>query len=726
MKKDRWFDWTEYALLLGSGAGAVASVATQQALLAAAPLSLLAALGLMSRRQLQDQLAQSQSAARLVSDGINHRLKDLKEQLEELPTHDHLKTVRQSMAAQNKQDILSLSQVVEHTRKQLALQIDEKEFPELQELRESLVKLQERYTGLSVEIKDVRSRCQQLSDMSRIEATETMVAKLETELMQLRVHLDVLGTNAKNNYTGLEDRLKYLNQQVQQLTTEEQRSLLKEEVQQLVKAVTQMVSRDEFWRLSNQVTESTADKLIFQELHTQATQKTEDLQARLDGLEQQLGTMTNSILEAVAETVEPLENSGVAQLSSRLDATEEQMGQLTQAVLETVAETLEPLQTTIAAETAGDQWLIDFAIPGEHSSSRQALEQLLTQAHRRVVLVWPWAENMALDDALLGQFRQVLERGCRLDIGWCHRGDTHDHPLLRSIDQRWSAAAGKQNQLKHAFHQLLRLKQDYRDLFSFKILGTTENFAVGDTTCALVGIQALQTQTSLFPHVNLKLRTTDLTVIQSLIQRFETPAIEVNDIGAYFNRGITRYDIAAYGDALEDFSQVIQTRPSAAVYNWRGVAWVEVGDVARALQDFGKAVRLDTRLFEAHCNRGVLRIDVRDYQGALSDLETAAALRPTSAIPYFYQGKALQLLGDVPRAVVQFGQAIERQPQLALPYCYRAIACQKQGNVHQAVSDLETAASLMRTAGDVKNLDQVIRKLETLKQGPQLRTAVFV
>lgn len=731
VKKDRWFDWTEYALLLGSGAGAVASVATQQALLAAAPLSLLAALGLISRRQLQTQLSQSQSVMTSINSRLDKQLQSVQGQLAEMPTHEHLRAIRQSTIAQTKQDILSLSQVIEHTRKKLSSQIDEKEFPELQELREYLVQLQERYTELSIDFKDVKSRCQRLSDMSRIEATETMVTKLETDLMQLRVHLETLGANAKNNYTGLNDRLTYLKQQVQQLTTEERQSLLKGEVQKLVQTVSGMVSRNEFLELTTRLTESTADKLILQELQTQSLDKTEQLQQRLDQLEQQLGDVTDSILEAVAETVEPSQgqsDTSVAQLQKRLESTDQQLGMITEAVLEAVSETLAPLQASVAGAAVNNaaDWLLDFDTPGGMSNSRQALEQLLGQTRKRLVLVWPWADSVALDDSLLQQFRQLLERNCRLDMGWCHQGDHREHPLLRNISQRWSEHSTRHQQLKQALNQLLPLKQEYPDLFSFRILGTAENFAVCDAKCALVGMQALPTQTSLFPTVKLKLRTTDPAVMRSLIQRFENPAIDADDAGAFFNRGVTRYDIRDCNGAIEDFTQVIAIRPSAAAYNSRGVAWFEIGDYAKALQDFGHAMRLDARLFAARCNRGVLRIAVRDYGGALSDLEAAVDLRPRSAIPYFYQGQALQFLGDLPQAIKQFGLAIERQPDLALPYCYRGAAYQKQGHLEQAMTDLETAARLLRSSGDMTNLNQVMRKLEALKQELRVRTAVVV
>lgn len=686
MNKRRWFNLTEYALLLGSGAGTIASVATQQALLAAAPLSLLAGLGLISRRQLQTRLSQSQSVMLSVNSSLDQRLKDVKEQLEDLPSHEQLNAVRQSVIAQNQQDILSLSQLFEYTRKMLLEKIKEQDIPELQELREELGKLQEHYAKLGIDIKDVRSRCQQLSDTSRIETAEAMFAQLKTEVMQFRVHMEVFGADTKNNFSGFNDKLQYLKQQVQQLATDERQSLLKAEVQELVKTVSGMVSRDEFLELSARVQGLKTDMSPISQ--TNPLFSSEQLQQRVSSLEQQMGTVTDSILEAVAETLEPLQ-----------------------------AET---------SNTPNSQWLLDFDNVDGKSNSRKALEQLLTEARARVILVWPWADNVRLDADLILQLRQVLERGCRLDIGWCHQGDSREQVLLRTIAQRWSENSARHRQLKQALSQLLPLKQDYPALFSFKILGTTENFAVGDSTSAVIGMQALSTQTSLFPTVKLKLQTTESAVIQPLIQRFENPVIGADDAIAYFNRGITRYDMRDYTGAVDDLTQVITISPSAAAYNCRGVARMDMNDYARALQDFTQAIRLNSGLFAARCNRGVLRIDIRDYDGALDDLTAAIDLRPQSAIPYFYKGRIFQFLGELRQAVGQFSLAIERQPKLALPYCYRGTAYQKQGKLLQAVADLETAARLLRATGDTNNLEQVTRKLDKLKQALQMKTAMVM
>ena len=729
MKKHRWFNLSEYALLLGAGAGTVASVATQQALLATAPLSLLAVLGLVNRRQLETKVSQNQSVMLSVNSKLDERLRDVQEQLEDLPTHEQLTAVRQSIIAQNQQDILSLTQVFEYTRKTLKEEIEKQEIPELKEFHQHIANLQDQHSQLFIDLKDVRSRCQQLQqlDTSRLETTEAALTKLKAGLMQLRVHMEVIGSDTKNNHAGLSDKLHYLEQRVQQLTTEERQSLLRGEVQELVKTVSEMVSRDEFLELSTNIKERVVpQERILQLVQSFDPAEIAQVQQRIDLLEQQLGNVTESVMDAVAETLEPLDQ-GVAsmeRLQQRLDDTDQQMSMMTNVVLDAVAETLEPLQASIA-NAADSQWLLDFANIEGKSNSRQALEHLLTQANERLMLVWPWADSVDLDAELLAQFRKVLERNCRLHIGWCHRGDNREHPLLLSISQRWSESSVRHRQLKHALKQLLPLKKDYPDLFSFKILGTTENFAVCDSSSALIGMQTLSTQTSLFPTVKLKLRTTDPAVIRPLIQRFENPTIDSEDAGSYFNRGITRYDMRNYGGAVDDFTQVISIRPSAAAYNCRGVAWLEVGNRAEALQDFGQAIRLDAHLFAARCNRGVLRIDVRDYDGAIGDLEAAVDLRPQSAIAYFYLGQALQSSGNLRQAIGKFGLAIERQPNLALPYCYRGAVYQKQGNLRQAIADLETAAHLLRTSGDMNNLIQVIRKLETLEQEARVGASVM-
>ncbi|MEL6327329.1 MAG: tetratricopeptide repeat protein [Cyanobacteria bacterium J06626_23] len=783
LKKHRWLDLTEYALLLGAGAGTVASVATQQMIFASAPLSLLAALGLVGRQRLEQQLANHENAVKVIGSKLSADFESLQDQVAELPTPELLTGFQRSIIAQNEQAINRFSKALDHTRQQLEQQIEEIETPDLSLVYQDVVQLQDQYTYLCASINNVSSQMQQLSSVNRLEATETSIAQLKTEMMQMRVNLEAFSSDAKTSYAALRDKIQHIERRIRQLPLQGNPSFLKEDVRELIKTVSEMVPRPEFLELNRSFQE-------LREQHRQLRQTVQGLPASapepapiattaadvdetltqmtegLSSLEKALTTATENT-NSLTPTVETTINQAVVnylssfrlqlgklnqlthtlegqhselhqqlsqlpevldaaamerqmeRLQSRLDKTEEQLGTVQTSVNTWTQQA--PHTTQMSGEA---QWIFDFPTaetaetgPITKSSSRKALDQALVQARKRLLLVWPWAEDIELDDEMVNRFRQLLERKCKLEIGWCHVESVPTGRLLQSINKRWGDYSEQRRRLKTALNLLLPLKQAYPTLFKFKVLGTKENFLVCDRTFAIVGVQSMQTQTSVFPNVNVKLRTANAEVIQHLIRRFDTPSLAPQDGDAYFNRGTTRYDLRDQPGAIADYSQVLELDPTHAVaYNNRGLAWADMGEFDKALSDFSRAINLDSHLFVAYCNRGLLRLENRDPVGAIADFTEAIALHPSSAIGYFYRGQAAQAMGDMTQAITDFGAAIERSPQLALPYCYRGAAYQKQGDTRRAIADLEVAARLLRSTGDVNNLDQVNRTLEKLTQ----------
>jgi tetratricopeptide (TPR) repeat protein/archaellum component FlaC len=811
LKKHRWLDFSEYALLLGAGAGTVASLATQQLIFASAPLSLLAALGLVNRQRLEQQLAKERRVTQALDKKLSQNVEALRDQVAELPTPELLTGFQRSVIAQNEQAVTRFSKALEHTRQQLEQQIDEIETPDLSLVYQDVMQLQDQYTYLCASLNNMSAQIQQLSSLSRLEDTEAQVSQLKTELMQLRVNLDTFSSDSKTSYAGLRDTLQHVERRLRQIPLQGNPAFLKEEIHELTRTIAEMVPRPEFLALSSSFQELREQHRHLRQLveaklkapdpgtlaqvarvseapvmedaaiaHTTATFD-QTLTQLTAGLQQLEAALTQATGEAEAETpiIEATINQAVVnylsrcrlqlstlnqlthqmedqhqqlsqqlrdlpdildaaaigqqieRLQSRLDQTEDHLGTVKHAVDSWLGQS--PHTTQMAGEA---QWILDFpaaeSFPEQEanvlkSSSRKALDQALLQARKRLLLVWPWAEDTPLDDAMVACFQQVLARKCRLEIGWCHLDYHSEGRLLRSINQRWGDYGYQHQQLKRALNKLLPLKQAYPDLFKFKILGTQENFLVCDRTFAVLGMQSLDSQSSVFPQVNLKLRTTNAQVIQQLIQRFDKPVLDAQDAMAYFNRGTTRYDLRDQPGAIADYTQVIEISPAQAMaYNNRGLAWADLGEFEKALQDFSQAISLDDHLFVAYCNRGVIRLDRRDYAGAIADLTEAVRLHPSSPIPYFYRGQALQALGDLIKAVADFSCTIERSPNLALPYCYRGAVYQKQGDTRRAIADLEVAARLLQTTGDVKNLTQVVRTLEKLQQTTPVRATAQV
>jgi tetratricopeptide (TPR) repeat protein len=414
----------------------------------------------------------------------------------------------------------------------------------------------------------------------------------------------------------------------------------------------------------------------------------------------------------------------LVRLAKRLEKTEVELEALKQQRAET------PDRGSAAAAT-DTTWLIDFPtaapVPGVEApkpASRQALELALDQAQKRLLLVWPWASHVTMDDDLLKRFTRLLDRGGQLELGWCHQGDQQEGRLVWRISQRWDTESSHLATLKAALNQLLPLREHYPDRFKFKIMGSAESYLVcdggadggGEATYAIVSLRSLPTQSVPIPGVEAKLRTTNPQVVAALTQRFQDPAIAPGDAIAFFNRGTTRHDLRDQPGAISDYNRILTLQPDHAVaLNNRGAARLEMNQADEAELDFTEAIAQDPRQFAAYCNRGWLRLDQRRYPAAVQDFAKAIELKPHLPIAYVYRGSALQKLGDLKGAVRDYSDAIACGDPIALPYCYRSAAYESQGDAERAIADLERASVHLQAQGDRQALSSVQRTLQRLQ-----------
>ncbi|MBE7384041.1 MAG: tetratricopeptide repeat protein [Leptolyngbya sp. SIO1E4] len=750
MNNRRWFPVTEYALLLGSGAGAVVSLATQNAVAASLPVTALVALGLFNRRRVDQALKLAHANLDTLEEKVGQEVSGLAEQVSALPTPEAIMSFQRAAMIHSDRAATRFSQVVEQTQQEFEKRIEQIESPDLSHLYQDTAQLQDQYTYVCTTLSNLSKQIERLSTLHRIEATETEVSCLKTELMQVRVSLETLNGESRAAQATLQDAVRHLDRRLRQVPTSADPYLLKGEVRELIKAVADLVPRREFSTL--------AEKLqIVQDAQVSLRQTLDRLQTS-EQLAHQNGHVRPQNPEfKVLETELVHLSKGLQQVEMRLedisvpfDITAEIRGttatylssfqwqlalleQKTQELMQQQQE-LKPTQTAVgfnglsAMPAQGQalpahaplQWLMAFRgdNTGEQwSTIDQALFEALDEVSERLVLVWPWSSSMALDRQLIERFSEILERGCRLEIGWCHPGDRREGLLLKRIAQQWGLTTAQRQLLKSTLNQLLPLKERYPHQFSFKILGTDEQFLVCDRTYAIVGLQALPAASSTFPALDLRVKTTEITVIDQLLRRFDNPDSLPEDATACFNRAITRYDLRDTAGAIADFSRVLEMTPDDAIAaNNRGIVWAEKKQFLKALEDFSYALELDPQLFSARCNRGWLLMTQGYPEQAIIDFDLAIQAEPTTAIPYFYRGTARQKQGDNVAAIADYTQAIQHNEQVALPYCYRGATYQRQGNATAAITDLEMAASLLHAQGDHRSLAQVTQVLSSLKR----------
>lgn len=157
--------------------------------------------------------------------------------------------------------------------------------------------------------------------------------------------------------------------------------------------------------------------------------------------------------------------------------------------------------------------LDEYQLVFDRFESRSVLREALCESKERLIIVCPWLNRNSIDADLLQQFRDCLNRNCRIDIGWGY------------LSERSRLGIGwRYNALK----DLRQLEQDYPDYFKLKLLGTHEKFlvCVGEArrrhrTFAMLGSHNVLTSNAQSAEWEAGIRTTDPQIIQGLIDRFD-------------------------------------------------------------------------------------------------------------------------------------------------------------------------------------------------------------
>ncbi len=442
------------------------------------------------------------------------------------------------------------------------------------------------------------------------------------------------------------------------------------------------------------------------------------LQALIQKLEQE---QTRLHEQAQVATNDGSSQQELQVLTTRLAQAENLLNQI-QSRLEAAMATPEPANSPTG--TANHELLFDLKRrtlqvdrAETPTGSRSVLEAALARVQERIVIVWPWPSADNLDEALMQQFEDLLQRGVSIDIGWGHLGDPTQIRQPRLIGQPKPIDAAGRGFLYSTLKRLAQLKEKHPRQFGFKILGTYENFLVCDRAFAVLSVHPVPTASSVFPELSMGLRSRDPQVIQSLLNRFDQPILDPANANAYFNRATTRYDLGDRQGAIADYTQVIQINPEDEVaYNNRSLAYYELGDRGKAMADLDRALQINSQNPTFYFNRGFVQTEGGDKLGAVADYGRALQLQPDFALAYLYRGLTRTRLGNRPGAIDDYSTALRLNPQDAMAHLYRGLAYFKQGERGNAAEDLREAARLFAERKDRVNRQRALDALGELER----------
>lgn len=131
----------------------------------------------------------------------------------------------------------------------------------------------------------------------------------------------------------------------------------------------------------------------------------------------------------------------------------------------------------------------------------------------------------------------------------------------------------------------------------------------------------------------------------------------------YNNRGIAYQNMGEPAKAIEDYSKVIELNPAHAhAFSHRGNAYFDTGNHDAALKDYTRAIELKPDYADAYFNRANQYIEMKQYALAVNDFTSVLQLIPNDAQAYNRRGTAYLAMGDKEKAKVDFAKAAELEP----------------------------------------------------------------
>ena len=118
------------------------------------------------------------------------------------------------------------------------------------------------------------------------------------------------------------------------------------------------------------------------------------------------------------------------------------------------------------------------------------------------------------------------------------------------------------------------------------------------------------------------------------------------------------------------------------------------GDFKGALDEYDRALRIDSTEVEYLINRGLTKQKLYDYVGSVADFTKAISLKPDFEKAWFNRGNVLTKLNRFEEAIEDYSLAIFYDPAYAAAYYNRALGKNKLGMNKDACEDLVKAAAL--------------------------------
>ncbi|NJR64810.1 MAG: tetratricopeptide repeat protein [Leptolyngbyaceae cyanobacterium CRU_2_3] len=717
MKKNPPLGALENVSIAGLVIGSVASIVSKQIFYTTMPLTALAVLGWLNRRQFENTSRMRDLSLAEMDHKLSKQIDLLNQQVAGLPSTETVHLLRQGLLMKDREVASRLYAEITAVQQEMNQRLKPLEQQELESARE-IDQLEGQYQQIATDLTRLGTDFQEFVETTQAKQTETAIAQLQLDVDTLQTNLDSFTTQAKPNFTSLQEQILRLDRQLGKLPPPVDLSSLKQEFGELVRMIADLVPRRDLLALVNEV----------RGLH----QQQEQLKQSVVAIETASITF-NSVFVDLLKSMDP-ENSASPDRSSLRSKDLEEAKGLEAKGLEQV--------TDLGQEITEKQ---GFQPSAKASADRITLQKeaahYLEHLRSQLSTIHSFTQSLAeQNQQLQAQINQLPKS---LDVAALQS-------QLRELSQRIPAAENTLDGFRYRIQEVVQQELQYisQQLQSVSASPHYElvfDLAQSDGSDAhfLTGSRAIleEALASTQERLILILPWADqCSLDQALLQKLE----------AFLNQG-RRLDIGwchfsdrnaerllkklrrgwmsnlsqqdTMQETLHNLLHLKRTYPQQFQFKILGTgenflvsdrtfAVLGIAEglktsttfpelqlklrtrdsevIQRLISRFDNPV-LETDDLVAYWNRGVTRHDLGDKVGAIADYTQILRFNPEDAITYNYRGIVHYEIGEIGNAIEGMTESIRLHPRQAAAYCNRGFMYLEQGELEKAIADYTQA-----------------------------------
>lgn len=168
-----------------------------------------------------------------------------------------------------------------------------------------------------------------------------------------------------------------------------------------------------------------------------------------------------------------------------------------------------------------------------------------------------------------------------------------------------------------------------------------------------------------------------------------------SEASQFFLKGNLELAKKEYANAIRYYDEALQKKADLAdVHNNRGIAYLRLSESEKALEDFNKAIEIDSKFEEAYFNRAGVLIDRQEFPLAVTDLEHIRNTYKDSTNYYLKWGDLKFSQGYYEQALAEYDRSLALSPQNVQALVNRGVAYFEKKNFKVAKADFENALKL--------------------------------